>query len=613
MIKTLKRIICCCLALLMLLLVGCGDNGGATTDNNTSDTSADTSSGATADTAYTPQALASFVIIRADKASDELISAIKQLNATVKELCGSSLPMYSDFGAAEEKEYEIVVGSAKRDCASELEALGENEYVIKTVARSGGASVIVGGSSDKTTALAVYELESFIKSLAANGEKNVELPMIEQKGNTTDLVIDEATMKSMVVIRPETADDTLGVAVKFFKNDMTKTVGSNVELKMLKDTADLSSYKNAVIVGAVGAEAKAIRDSLPDKGYTVKIVNENGGTRIYVVGKDDMVTMHALQYFYSKAVVNGKMSFHKYFNITATTLIQRDPCIVPFEGKYYMYVASGMGYGVRVSEDLLNWSAITQIFDGSKVDGFDGDTNFWAPECHYYNGKFYLFATYHSTENDHRGCAVFRCDTPNGTFTLISKRSKNAAKVGHMTPADWDAIDATLYVDENGKPWAVFVYEWTSTSDGIGRMAYAPMSDDLTYLTAEPTVMFKANDPAWSSYKVTDGPYLYKCEDGTLLMIWSNMGANGYAVGIAKSSNGRLDGEWTQVSEPLLTGNRKSIYSAINGGHGMLFRDFDGRLYLSIHGPNDSNIYAAMFTLVPLIEKDGMLYLDTVS
>ncbi len=589
---------------MLLMMVACnGSNSSGKTESQTNETASDTAQ------TERRMLLSSFVIIRPDDASDDLIKAVKSLNATVKEIMGNALKLYSDFSAKQEAEYEIVVGVCEREACAALKTLGTDEYLIRTVQRDNGVSIVVGGSTDASSALAVYEFEDYIKNLAENGDMNMELPMLSQSGSTLDFALSNELLSSMVIIQPVNTDSKVGTVARFLKTGISSTVGKEIPILSLSPDDDISQYPNAIVVGAVGSEAKEIQSGLSDNSYTMRVENNAAGTRVYLVGEDDLATMRAVQYYYSKSVVNGKMRLAKYFDLTVTPVVQRDPCIVPFNGKYYMYTSHNNGYGVRVSEDLLNWSAVKTVFDGTAVEGFTGDTNFWAPECHYYNGKFYLFATYHSTDNDHRGVSIFSCDKPDGTFRLISKRNADAMEPGHITPEDWDAIDGTLYVDSNGKPWMVFVYELTSTPDGVGRMAYAPLSDDLTYFTAEPEIMFKATDPSWASRKITDGPWMYTCEDGTLLMLWSNMGASGYAVGIAVSSNGRLDGEWVQCEKALVTGNRTSIYSSTEGGHGMVFKAYDGRMYLAIHTPNTSD---AALTLIPLIESDGMLYLDTV-
>ena len=83
---------------------------------------------------------------------------------------------------------------------------------------------------------------------------------------------------------------------------------------------------------------------------------------------------------------------------------------------------------------------------------FDGNDEWWAPECHFYQDAFYLFASYHSAASNKRGTAIFRADNPLGPFALITD--------GHITPKERDCIDGTLYVDEDGQPWMIYVGEW---------------------------------------------------------------------------------------------------------------------------------------------------------
>ncbi len=283
-------------------------------------------------------------------------------------------------------------------------------------------------------------------------------------------------------------------------------------------------------------------------------------------------------------------------------LFIRDPWVLTFEGKYYMYgtgLSRGEGYGCVVSEDMENWSAPVQIF--SPDSSFDGYDNYWAPECHYYGGSFYLFATYKSEASGKRGVGIFKADSPLGKFELITD--------GHITPKDIDCIDGTLYVDDDGQPWMVYVNEWTSTGDGIGEMAAAKLSDDLTRFVSEPIVLFRANRHLWTNEHVTDGPYLHKTEYGSLVMLWSNITEkNGYAVGMAVSSNGKIDGNW--IHQPTELYSRK--YFSVDGGHPMIFKAFDGKMYLSIHSPNETQADGTYATalFLPIYEKDNLLVIE---
>lgn len=68
-------------------------------------------------------------------------------------------------------------------------------------------------------------------------------------------------------------------------------------------------------------------------------------------------------------------------------------------------------------------------------------------------------------------------------------------------------------------------------------------------------------------------------------MIWSNFAKDGYCVGIAESENGKPDGKWIQKDKRLF-GKTDANYP-FDGGHGMIFANVDGQLYLSMHSPND--------------------------
>lgn len=262
--------------------------------------------------------------------------------------------------------------------------------------------------------------------------------------------------------------------------------------------------------------------------------------------------------------------------IVDTGVRVRDPYVLEHDGVYYMY-GTGLakqGYGCVYSTDLREWSEPVKVCD--TAGQCDAQDNWWAPECHFYNGAFYLFATYRSAATGKRGVGIFRSPDPLGPFELITG--------GHITPKDLDSIDGTLYVDEDGQPWMIYVGEWTSNEDGVGDMMAAKLSADLTSFVSEPVLLFRATDMKKRKSNVTDGPFLYKTENGRLIMLWSNNDRGGYSVQIAYSTDGRPDGEWKQQQPSLFSKTKRHG----DGGHGMLFTAPDGTLTLSIHSPNNA-------------------------
>ena len=262
------------------------------------------------------------------------------------------------------------------------------------------------------------------------------------------------------------------------------------------------------------------------------------------------------------------------FDTVDTGVPLRDPFIIKYDGVWYMYGTEFKkdSYGCVYSTDLKNWSDIIYLYEPE--GNCDGECDWWAPECHYYNGSFYLFATYRSAETGKRGVGIFRSSSPLGPFEIITG--------GHITPKDFDSIDGTLYVDEDGQPWMIYVGEWTTAENGIGTMMAAKLSDDLTSFISEPILLFRAQDGSRENGFITDGPFLYKTKEGRLIMLWSDFRNSGYSVLVASSSNGKIDGKWRHQPGELYTSNQNHP----DGGHPMLFTVDDGTLVMAVHSPN---------------------------
>ena len=255
----------------------------------------------------------------------------------------------------------------------------------------------------------------------------------------------------------------------------------------------------------------------------------------------------------------------------------RDPFVVHENGKYYLYGTRAANFGkntagfdVYVSSDLENWSDPVNCFDSEK-NGMNRGVN-WAPEVHKYKGRYYLFATF-TKENNLRGTYSLVSDSPLGPFVPHSD--------GALTPFEWECLDGTLYVSKEGKPYLVFCHEHTQIIDGT--ICFMPLNDDLSKATGEPTLIFAGsepyyiNDAGWDGHYITDGPYMFRTKNGTLLMLWSTSVNGNYAECIARSDNGEIDGKFEHL-DPIITDD---------GGHGMIF-ETDDRLMLTFHAPNKS-------------------------
>ncbi|MEE4454206.1 glycoside hydrolase family 43 protein [Novosphingobium resinovorum] len=269
-----------------------------------------------------------------------------------------------------------------------------------------------------------------------------------------------------------------------------------------------------------------------------------------------------------------------------------DPWIVadPATRTYYLYTRNEpaltgdkrLGIMAYTSRDLRHWTRPHMVFAlPQRVWAKDGA---WAPEVHRWNGRWYLFATFHDERAAlpagqgrkpyRRSTILASADSPGGAFGLV----RGGAPVA---PADRMTLDGTLYVDPQGKPWMIYAHEWLQTT--VGTIEAVPLGADLS-AAGPPIELFKGDAADWvhgqpqadgTRVYVTDGPEIYRTRTGTLLMLWSSYGEGGYVEGQARSLSGRIEGPWEQLGPLVMR----------DSGHGMLFRTFEGKLMLVLHRP----------------------------
>lgn len=282
----------------------------------------------------------------------------------------------------------------------------------------------------------------------------------------------------------------------------------------------------------------------------------------------------------------------------------RDPFIVLDNDTYYLYATTGeKTHSYYTSKDLNNWEYGGVTFE--IPDNFWANKDVWAGEVHKYCGKFYLFVSLLG-KNGLRGTQVSVSDKPSGPFIPL--------KNGPVTPTNQSCIDGTLYV-ENGKPYIIYSHDWPDNylpekQAYMGEICIQELSLDLKEGIGEPSVLFSSDESpisaqtphhmTWEGKKIyrygSDGPFLHKLSSGKLMMIWSPYLQDHYVVLKAYSQSGSVKGPWVHEDKPLFDND---------GGHGMIFKDKDGKYILSIHSPEKHNLERAH--LFELGEKDDSI------
>lgn len=271
-------------------------------------------------------------------------------------------------------------------------------------------------------------------------------------------------------------------------------------------------------------------------------------------------------------------------------IIIRDPFVFPLKKGYLLTGTTrpqGAAPGIYgyVTQDLEHFEEPVCLF--SPPADFWADRDFWAPEIHAYRGRYYLFASFCSPEG-HRATQILASDHPLGPYQPLA---------APQTPAEWLCLDGTLFIDEAGLPWMVYVHEWVQAVDGE---IYAQrLSEDLRVPMGAPLLLFRASQAPWAAPIpqggfVTDGPFLFRLPSGALGMLWSSFCESGYCQGFCCSDSGKIQGPWRQMPLPLYTQD---------SGHGMLFAARDGRMGLILHDENAGSASHAVLLPVRLEES----------
>lgn len=313
-------------------------------------------------------------------------------------------------------------------------------------------------------------------------------------------------------------------------------------------------------------------------------------------------------------------SVQEQYPIPLSQLNHLDPFFFPDEESqmyyhvYPRYNPNGTPAALDLYEspNLTDWRKAGVAWEPSK--DFLGNADCWAPDIYKWKGKHYIFVTFSRlkdiTDISHWNLSNFEIHA--GVTVLVSDSGprgpyrENVPKgTLNVTPAEWNCIDGSFYVDNDGNPWMIYSGELSMFYEG--RVYAQRMNDDLSALVGEPHLLFTSNaflaPWIWDSgirdgkrVFITDAPYVWKDdESGNLIMIWSGNSISGYAIGQAISTSGDILGPWEQEPERL---------NADTGGHAHVFRDLNGTLRISYHTKNfGQGPYVT--TVKPIFISDG--------
>lgn len=265
-----------------------------------------------------------------------------------------------------------------------------------------------------------------------------------------------------------------------------------------------------------------------------------------------------------------------------------DPQILLHGDTYYCYATfndgKSDGFYVWTSQDLITWSEPVLAFRA--VDAW-GETNFWAPEVVFHNGKFVMHYSAKSRQLQSLRIGVAVSDSPLGPFRDVHGKP--------MFDLGYAVIDGSVLRCQEGN----FLYYSRdcseNTIDGIrtSQLYCVRLNEDLTetvgehVLVSTPTEEFEKKSLLVENFEMphlwNEGPCVLKMGDGYVMNYSANFyGSNDYAICLSTAPT--PFGPWEKsVNNPVLS-QRNDLFGA---GHNAFFEGKDGQLYTSFHIQTD--------------------------
>lgn len=192
-----------------------------------------------------------------------------------------------------------------------------------------------------------------------------------------------------------------------------------------------------------------------------------------------------------------------------------DPSIVRVGEDYYMVNSSFMFFPcipISHSRDLIHWETIGHAItnpDWARLKGLEGGRGYWAPDISYYEGRFYITATYRLNEGGlpQRMQMVTSSDRPEGPYC-------------EPVFLEEEGIDPSIFSDVDGRRYMLL---------NRGARIFE-ISKDGRQILSKPELLWYGQNK-----KATEGPHLlYK--DGYYYLFMAEGGTGmGHRITVARS------------------------------------------------------------------------------
>ena len=230
------------------------------------------------------------------------------------------------------------------------------------------------------------------------------------------------------------------------------------------------------------------------------------------------------------------------------------------------------GWRVSCTTDMVNWTDMnTLILEAGDFNGSAKKNGDWASQCIRRNDKYYYYVTVESTRGG-RAVNVAVSDKKEGPF-------KDALNGKHLAGPNWDYIDPTVFIDDDGQAWLYW---------GNPKLYYCPLKENMIECASE----IKVSDMSTFNGKYTEGPWIHK-RGKKYYMIYA---AGGIPESIDYSWSDSPTGPWTYKGVIMPSSEPGAAFTVHSG-----IVDFKGRSFFFYH--NQKNVKGGGYSRSTAIEE----------
>ncbi len=263
-------------------------------------------------------------------------------------------------------------------------------------------------------------------------------------------------------------------------------------------------------------------------------------------------------------------------NPMVQTIFSTDPAPMVYGDTVYVYTGSDKpnssfyfmpDWHCYSSKDMQNWTDHGTILSWDSFSWGKEDSA-WAAQCVERNGKFYYYVTLENKSGGGRAIGVAVADSPTGPF-------KDALGKPLCGP-NWDYIDPTVYIDDDGQAWLMF---------GNPTCYYVQLNEDMISLKGS----IKHFDMTQQSFGPGDderptsygeGPWFYK-RGSLYYLVYASFYNGEKSESLGYSTAPSPTGPWTYGGQVM---KRHNCYTNHPG-----VVDFKGKSYLFYHDASLKN------------------------